>query len=190
MDRKRLDATAYKYLRVQIDNIESELCYSNMRALLAFIGRNNCDMDNSNEISIAYKIIREKVNRKLHYSWKNGKKRTSKAEVKALIYPQYTPSGKIVMKIPYKSYQLMEAIIECVEDLHRKNIDLHPDLQMFYGQLYGDVFMKKQIQKCNSSYSLYRHKWIENEHPGYYLYQDFSDSDAPFHKVIKRGEMI
>ena len=190
MDRERLDATAYKYLRVKIDNVESKMCYSNMRGLLAFIGRNNCNMNNSNVISNAYKIIREKVNKKLRYSWKNKRKKTSKAEVKSLLYPQYTLSGKIVMKIPYKSYQLMEAIIDCIEDLQKRKIELHPDLQVFYGQLYGDVFMRKQIQKCKSLYSLNKSKWLQEEHPGYYLYHDFMDNDAPFQKVIRRGEKL
>lgn len=91
------------------------------------------------------------------------------------------------MKIPFKSYQLMEAIIECVEELDGSGIPLHPDLTQFYGKLYGQVFMNKQIQKTKDEYKKCGNSWIATGDPSYYLYEDFGSVDSPFYRVIQRG---
>ena len=185
MDKIHLEQAPYKYLRIEIDPLEANTAYSNMLGLLMFIGEQNATRRADYPLGIAYKIIRQKVDKKFGYSWKNRKRRTSKAEIRSLAFAQKRFTGSPVMKIPYKSYQLMEAIIECVEELDKRGVQLHSDYRSFYGQLYGQVFMKKQIEKTEEEYKKFKNDWIENEATELYLYEDFSDADGPFHMVIK-----
>ena len=92
------------------------------------------------------------------------------------------------MKIPYKSYQILAAVVECVEELDERGIQLHPHYRHFYGQLYGQVFMKKQMEKTEEEYKKRKKEWIENESKELLLYLDFMDLNSPFRKIIKRGE--
>ena len=172
---------------ISIDPLEAQTAYSNLLGLLSFIGEKNATHKGQFPIGIAYRLIRRKVDKKLGYSWYNRKRRTSKSEVKSLVFAWKRYTLNPVMRIPYKSYQLMEAIIDCVEELDKKGIQLHDDYQQFYGQLYGQVFMRKQIQKTRQEYILYGHTWNENEDPKYYLYEDFEDMASPFNRVILRG---
>ena len=184
MEKIKLESAPYKYLRVAIDPLESQTAYSNMLGLLSFIGEHNATRKSDYPLGVAYRLIRKKVDHKLSYNWYNRKRRTSKAEVKSLVFASFRFTRKPVMKIPYKSYQMMEAIIECVEELADKGIRLHPDFKGFYGELYGQVFMKKQIEKTVVEYQKNKAEWINNDSTELFLYKDFKDDDTPFKKVI------
>lgn len=187
MDKKRFENAATKYMYVPIDSLEAQTAYSNLLGLLSFIGEKNATNKMQYPLGVAYRQIRRKADKKLGYSWYNRKKRISKSEVKSLVFACRRFTLNPIMRIPYKSYQLMEAIIECVEELDKEGIPLHDDYQQFYGQLYGQVFMRKQIQKTEQEFNQFGHTWIENEDPQYYLYEDFADMASPFNKVIQRG---
>ena len=185
MKKERLEKAESKYMYVPIDPVEAQTVYSNLLGLLSFIGDKNATSNIQYPLGVAYRLIRRKVDIKLGYSWRNRKKRTSKSEVKSLVLASKRFTRNPVMRIPYKSYQLMEAVIECVEELSAKGIPLHSDYQHFYGQLYGHVFMNKQIQMTRQEYALFGESWNENEDPKYYLYEDFEDMASPFNKVIR-----
>lgn len=186
-----LESYEARYMKVPITIVETETSYTNMRSLFYFIGSHNELHSSDPDVAIgyAYKLIRKKTNKKVNYSWyylKHRSRKTSKAEVKALVRSEYDKKkNENVMKIPFKSYQLMEAIIECVDELKAKGILLPKELNHFYGQFYGDVFMEKQRRKCINQYNTKGATWPANC-PKRYLYDDFTNINSPFYKTIDR----
>lgn len=185
-----LESSVAKYMRVPITIVETETSYTNMRSLFYFIGSYNESHSSDPDVAIghAYKLIRKKANKKVNYSWhclKHKNLKTSKAEVKALIHSEYDKKKNTnVMKIPFKSYQLMETIIECVDELKARGIVFPEELKCFYGQLYGDVLMEKQKRKCINQYTAKGATWPANC-PKRHLYDDFTNTNSPFNKVIE-----
>ena len=175
MDKTILENANGKYLYITITRHETAICYSSMRCLFEFI------VEKKGSRSVVYDYLREKVKEKLG----GGKNTLSLREIKALLKPKNKFSHRPVMKIPYKSYQLMEAIIECVDNLHSVGYKLPEELDYAINQTYGKAFMKKQIDKCDEEYQKHKEEWLVNQPAKYHLHEDFHDVNSPFYKIVK-----
>lgn len=129
--------------------------------------------------------MRKRTDKKLKSSsWLyHGKLKTSKNEIKAFVSAKKTRDAKVVqMRIPYKSYQIMESIVDCVDELERRKIKIPSDLQPLCGELYRIAFMKRQVELYESERRRKNQEWQQFDFVAWYLHDDFFSDDSPFSK--------
>lgn len=74
MDKAVIESAPSKYLSIGIDPVEAQTAYANMLSLLTFIGEKNATSRTRYPLGVAYRLIRQKVNKKMGYSWHNRKR--------------------------------------------------------------------------------------------------------------------
>ena len=184
MDRDRLMNADATYFKKDISPLDAVYMYPNMQALLVFIGT-HCQHNRWDALGNAYYELRKRTDAKLkvNHWWYRGKLKTSKSEIRALVFAKKTRDPKIVqMRIPYKSYQIVESIVECVNELLAHQIDIPQELHPLCGQLYRDAFMKRQIELYESERRRKHQEWETKDFIAWYLHDDFYSPDSPFSK--------
>lgn len=184
MQRVYLEKAVCKYYSIEITRCEATMCYANMRGFFDFMEEKKV---NRNDI---YDMIIKKTNEKIGGGTLGWKLRTSKKEIKALLKPRKMLKKHPIMKIPYKSYQLMESIGEIVDEIHRAGAQFPEYLRHVYGMSYGDAFMKRQTDLFDAEYNKPENSSWRRPNPDYppefFLHQDLHS--APFRKIIERGK--
>lgn len=187
MDINRIEKAAMKYYYIDINPVEAVAMFSNMKALVAFIGM-HYPHDRWDIFGDAYFELRKRTNEKLKSaSWLyHGKRKTSKSEIRAFICARDTRDPHVKkLRIPYKSYYIMESITECINELVANKVKIPNDLLPLCGELYKEAFMKRQIEKYEAEFRQCNREWEEKDFIAWYLHDDFEAVGSPFN--IKFG---
>lgn len=190
MDRERLKNVDCSYFKMDIPPVDAVCMYSNMEALLVFIGTHR-EHNRWNALGNAYYELRKRTDKKLKVSrWMcRSKLRTSKSEVKALVCAKKKPrnSSIVEMRIPYKSYYILESIVDCVDELvFRDKVEIPQDLRPLCGELYRIAFMKRQIDLYETEFRSKKKEWEQRDFIAWYLHDDFFASGSPFNKKFTK----
>ena len=184
MDRERLKNADATYFKIDVRPVDAIYSYTNMKALVTFIGL-HYPHNKWDALGNAYYELRKRTNTKLKSSsWLyRGKLKTSKSEIKAFVSAKRTRDTKTVqMRIPYKSYQIMESIVDCIDELMSRKIEIPPELRPLCGELYRFAFMKRQVELYESIRRSKKKEWQNLDFIAWYLHDDFMSEDSPFNK--------
>lgn len=193
--RKNLILAPDKYLRISINEEYQNI---NFAVLLNFIDkyapkRKNIsdDMQVIYEYGNAYAYIRQKTNEllgigrtPLHYI------RTSKREIKSILFHTQSWTGAKYIKIPYKISYIFAAIIEIVKEIQINfHVELPENLKDTFNCTYGLAFYAYHIDVYDDCYNRILHKRNESE-LGYFmkseLNNDFHSENSIFRTIVKR----
>lgn len=184
MDIWRIENAEGKYLKIDICPVEAVHMYADMKALVTFIGT-QYPHGKWDALGDAYFELRRRTNVKLRASvWLyRGKRKTSKNEIRAFVSAKNTHDPKTAqMRIPYKSYYIMESIVDCVSEIVARRCKIPDNLRPLCGELYSIAFMKRQIELYETEWRRKEKEWERLDFIAWYLHDDFGAEASPFNK--------